>query len=555
MKLSLLSISILLSIASYCQTSISDTNKIATFCKVWGFLKYHHPIVAKGKYDWDKEFLEKLSIIEHANTKEEISDFYKNWIKGLGKLKKDSKRTPPSNAILSNYDFNWLKDTLVFSKGVTKLLLQVQNNTRAKNYYVKRNFLGLAAAFYVNENIYQDSILPSTAMRLLVLSRYWNIVNYFYPYKYLTDTNWQSVISEFVPKLIAADNIQNYHFTFLELFASLNDTHTDFNPQLFGSYKLPPFNNKIINDKIIVLDPYNDSICKRHDIKYGDVILAINGKSVKSIIDYYSKYVSASNYASLCRQLAPQYLWSDVKDSAVLTCERDGQIFNRVLPAYPNNLLSKDFRTLWIQSSAKPTVISFNSLNKNIAYINLGRVKSKKEMKKVLKNVRKTDAVILDIRNYPKNITFRPITNFFCTSRKPFAKYANQSIKYPGTLVWSKTTHCGKHRGKKYKGKVAVLIDESTISRAEHFTMALKTILNVVLIGSHTAGANGSNHAFMLTATVPTSFSNQAAYYPNGDQMQRKGIVPDIEVFPTIEGVRLRKDEVLDKAIEILSSR
>jgi carboxyl-terminal processing protease len=554
MKLTGLSILLFLSIHSYCQTSVRQSSKIATFCKIWGFLKYHHPTIAKGKYDWDKEFIENLRIIEQIDTKEEINNFYYKWISDLGKLKKNTNRTPPSNAILSNYDFRWLKDTTVFTNQVTELLLQVQNNTRPKNHYVKRKFFGLAAASYVNEKIYQDSILPSTPMRLLILSRYWNIVNYFYPYKYLTDTNWQDVIIEFIPKFIDASNIKNYHLALLELFASLNDTHTEFNPQLYGSYKLLPFNNKIINDKIIVLEAYNDSICKKHDIRYGDVILAIDGKSVKSIIDYYSKYVSASNYASLCQQLAPQYLWSNIKDSAVLTCERDGQIFDKMLPSYPDSLFFKDRRTLWIQSLAKPAVISFNPPNKNIAYINLGRIRSKKEMKKVLQSVKKTDAVILDIRNYPKS-TIRPITNFFCTSRKPFGKYANQSIKYPGTLVWSKTTYCGKNRGSKYKGRVAVLIDESTISRAEQFTMALKTIPNVFLIGSHTAGADGSNYGFMLTATVPTLFSNQAVYYPNGDETQRRGIVPDIEVLPTIEGVRLKKDEALEKAIEILSKK
>ena len=29
--------------------------------KIWGFLKYHHPEVGKGKYDWDDELLQFLS--------------------------------------------------------------------------------------------------------------------------------------------------------------------------------------------------------------------------------------------------------------------------------------------------------------------------------------------------------------------------------------------------------------------------------------------------------------------------------------------------------------
>ena len=30
-----------------------DINDLVLLGKVWGFLKYHHPAVASGKYNWD----------------------------------------------------------------------------------------------------------------------------------------------------------------------------------------------------------------------------------------------------------------------------------------------------------------------------------------------------------------------------------------------------------------------------------------------------------------------------------------------------------------------
>ncbi|RUT79671.1 hypothetical protein [Ancylomarina longa] len=48
-------------------------------------------------------------------------------------------------------------------------------------------------------------------------------------------------------------------------------------------------------------------------------------------------------------------------------------------------------------------------------------------------------------------------------------------------------------------------------------------------------------------------FSGIGVYYPNGNKTQRIGIVPDIEVKQTIAGIRQHKDEVLDKAIEVLT--
>jgi C-terminal processing protease CtpA/Prc len=43
-------------------------------------------------------------------------------------------------------------------------------------------------------------------------------------------------------------------------------------------------------------------------------------------------------------------------------------------------------------------------------------------------------------------------------------------------------------------------------------------------------------------------------YYPDGRETQRVGIIPNIEVKPTITGLKLNKDEVLEKAIEIINS-
>lgn len=547
---------LLLSIHSFSQKEIIESDKIATFCKVWGFLKYHHPAVAKGKYDWDNEFLQKIKILQQLKNKGEINAFYCKWILSLGKLRNDKRKNLPPNVILSNYDFTWLKDTSTFTNQVTELLLLTQNNSRVKNHYVKRRFFGLSSASYVNEKPYPDSVFLSSEMRLLLLARYWNIVNYFYPYKHLTETNWQDVITGFVPRFMSAKTNKEYHLDLLELFAKLNDSHTGFNSQLYeSSYKLPPFNNKIIDDKIIVTNAFNDSVCKSHDIRYGDVISKVNVKSIKSIIDDYSKYISASNYASLCKQLTPQVVWADLPDSVVITCERNGQSFDKTLPHYSLNLLIKDFQTSRKQTLPKPVTCGYKIFENNIAYVNLAEIESKKESKKVLKSIRNTDAIILDIRNYPNSSIFHPITNFFCTSKQPFAKFAVQSIEYPGVLTWAKTVYCGRNNGKKYKGRVAVLVDATTISFAEYFTMALKTIPNAILIGSHTAGADGSNNRLILPGNITTSFSNEAVYFPNGSETQRKGIIPDIVVLPTIEGIRQRKDEVLEKALEATSKK
>ena len=46
------------------------------------------------------------------------------------------------------------------------------------------------------------------------------------------------------------------------------------------------------------------------------------------------------------------------------------------------------------------------------------------------------------------------------------------------------------------------------------------------------------------------NFTSLDWHFPNGDQLQRIGIIPDIYVQETIEGIKLGKDEILEAAIE-----
>lgn len=43
-------------------------------------------------------------------------------------------------------------------------------------------------------------------------------------------------------------------------------------------------------------------------------------------------------------------------------------------------------------------------------------------------------------------------------------------------------------------------------------------------------------------------------YYPDGTETQRVGIVTDIEVKPTIDGIKAGRDELLEKAIELIKN-
>lgn len=83
--------------------------------------------------------------------------------------------------------------------------------------------------------------------------------------------------------------------------------------------------------------------------------------------------------------------------------------------------------------------------------------------------------------------------------------------------------------------------------------MAFRAGANTSLIGSQTADDDGDVSIIALPGGLSTMISGNGVYYPDGRETQRIGIVPDIEVKPTIKGMREGRDELLEKAIEIIN--
>ena len=74
----------------------------------------------------------------------------------------------------------------------------------------------------------------------------------------------------------------------------------------------------------------------------------------------------------------------------------------------------------------------------------------------------------------------------------------------------------------------------------------------MTLVGSQTAGADGNVSFITLPGSVQTYFSGLGVYFPDGTNTQRIGIVPDVEVHPTIAGVQAGVDEVLQRALALV---
>jgi C-terminal processing protease CtpA/Prc len=521
MKKPLLFLLLTISLNLSAQAQLSEVQKYKQTALVWGFLKYYHPEVAKGNYNWDEQLLTILPKIESASNKEELSKIYLDWINSLGTIKecKACSKNKDKEYFDKNFDLSWMQDTNYFSDELITKLKYIENNRhQGKKYYVEQSNIGYIIT--KNEPVYENFEYPNKNYRLLSLFKYWNTIEYFYPYKYLTDQNWNDVLLEMIPKFINSQNANEYHLAMLETVVKLDDSHGIFKTnktfEYFGT-KFIPAKLKIIDNKAVVIGFYNDSLSKLNDFKIGDVIYKINNQEIDEIFNSKKKYISGSNYNSKIRD-SYYTLTNGNTDSLSLVVERDGVVKSKISYRYDVDLIFK---------SGKENP-SFKILDGNIGYINLENLKIK-EVDEMMLQLKNCKGIIIDLRNYPNFLPYN-ISNYLNSERKEFAKIIEPNLDYPGKFIWKSDNSAGGKNNDYYKGKVILLVNENTQSRGEFATMILQTGNNVVTIGSQTAGADGNVCNAEFIGGYKSLMSGIGVFYPDGTETQRKGLHIDYTI-------------------------
>jgi C-terminal processing protease CtpA/Prc len=523
--------------------NLSETQKLESLCKVWGFLKYYHPNVAKGTFNWDQQLFQKINELKNINDKNQLNELYSNWIDSLGKVNECKECSKEENKVyfLKNFDLNWINNQNIFSENFIQKLKYIQDNRNlGENYYFGK---GGRKVYFRNENSY-GSTFTSKEINLLELFRYWNYVEYFFPYKYKTDQNWNDVLAEMIPKFLNINNTENYHLTLAELVAKIDDSHAFlFSPFIslnqYGRRKVP-VEYLYAEGKLIVTKINSNTFNEEIPLKTGDIIYDINGLTIPQKVNAFGKYIPASNSWGKIKKVKNLFLFTN-KDLMNLKIERNGQNLTLQIKTY----LLKDIIS---EKPAKPEKWKFHDDEKKIGYVNMGIIE-REDLDEMYANLKSTKSIIFDLRNYPKQTIF-PLAKLLLPESFIYYQFNFPDTNYLSKF-YSRKNQIGRKNSDYYKGNVVVLVDENTQSQAETTTMMFKQHPKAKVIGSNTSGAN-RDVIYLNIAGLETSFTGLGAYYPDGKETQRIGIIPDIIVKPTVKGIKEGKDEVLERALEYI---
>jgi carboxyl-terminal processing protease len=407
---------------------------------------------------------------------------------------------------------------------------------------------------------YSNDQLVPVGHRLFALFNYWNAIHYFFPYKNLIDKNWDSILLQYIPVMVNANDTLSYNLALRSMVSEIQDCHGFFSssgvvaPLRKAIGYWAPIAVSFIGGKLYVSDVANDSLQDINKIKIWDEIVTIDGLTVEASLNKWRKYFSTSNESTFKRDVVQYILTGELNSKLQLGIVRNGK----------KNMveLTRTGRSTEISKKR----VDFNDdyptlkmLSGNIGYVNMGKL-SGKEVDHLFDTFMHAKAIVFDIRNYPRGTAWSIAPRLAGKEARavkfetPYVTADYISGGEEAQIMNSYFTVVPNKTKPSYKGKIIVLCNEQTQSQAEYSIMMFQGATKTTVIGSQTAGADGNVTNIVLPGGYTTTFSGLGILYPDGGQTQRTGIRVDIPIKPTVAGLKINRDEVLDRAVQFIQT-
>ena len=532
-------------------TSLTNVqiDNLVTLGKVWGFLKYQHPRITSGERQWDYDLFRVLPKILAAPDHTAANAALQRWIESLGAV---ARCNPCAKLIEKDLyykpDLDWIANTALLGADLSQTLRSIRDNRPlGKQFYVSK-VEGIGNPSFDHELGYANLKFPDAGYQLLSLYRFWNIIEYWSPYRDLVAGDWTGVLAEFIPRIATAKTAESYRLEMLALITKARDGHAnlwaslDVRPPV-GKCQLP-VNVRFVDDlpAIAGVSPADSQT----ELRAGDIITELDGKPVAKQIEDWKPYYAGSNDVTRMRDIGRYLTRGDCGDS-VVGIRRGSETLK-----IPAKRVAASINDLSPGTHDLPGP-TFRLLSKDVAYLKLSSVKSADAADSVQKAAG-TKGMIIDIRNYPSSFMVFALGSLLVDRETPFATFTEGDLANPGAFHWG-VTESLKPKQPHYSGKVVILVDETSMSQAEYTAMAFRSVSGAVVVGSTTSGADGNTSPFSLPGGLHIMISGIGVFYPDRAPTQQIGIVPNIKVRPTISGIRAGRDEVLEEALrQILGS-
>ena len=513
--------------------------------KVWGFLKYYDSGVTGGRHHWDYELFRVMPEILKARDQADANAALARWIANLGDTQACAGCAMLNDTDLYfGPDLDWLKDSSRLGANLSTTLQNIRDNrVPGKQFYVSK-VPGAGNASFDHELPYVDVRFPDAGFQLLGLYRFWNAVEYWSPDRDLVEARWNTVLSEFVPRFALAKDEVSYKRELLALLAELGDGHAnlwdamDARPPV-GKCEVPA-DVRFVENKPVITAFRSSNPVGAGKLKIGDVITKLDGKPVSKLVESWKPYYSASNEAARLLAISHTMTRGACGETKITVRRKSSK---RKLTV--NRVLSDELRPA--EKAHDLPGPPFLMLSNDVAYLKISSAKAS-DARRYIQSAEETKGLIIDIRDYPAEFMVFALGSLLVESETPFARVTQGDLANPGAFHWSEPISLHP-AAPHYSGRIVILVDETSVSAAEYAALAFRSAPKAIVVGSSTAGADGNVSPLPLPGGLRTMISGVGVFYPDKRPTQQVGITPNVEVRPTIAGIREQRDEVLEEAL------
>ncbi|MDH8702373.1 C-terminal processing protease CtpA/Prc [Dysgonomonadaceae bacterium PH5-43] len=233
-----------------------------------------------------------------------------------------------------------------------------------------------------------------------------------------------------------------------------------------------------------------------------------------------------------------------------ITIENNDKKEDITLSLYPIDELNSEHQT------SLPNQDGYQILDNNIGYILPSSCSAENRDEGLKKIFNNTKGIIIDMRCYPGDYISFPFLRHLSILKLNHSLITAGDVSYPGYhyfINWEYNNQNFDYTNT-YEHKIVVIVNEETQSQAEDNVLGFQLLPQTIAIGSPTAGANGAVSRIPLLGGLQTRITGLGVYYPDGSNLQRCGVKIDEFIEPTIEENRAERDEVLERAIEIIKN-
>ena len=540
-----------------------DTDgRLYRLCKTWGYFKYFSQ--HKCNLKWDTLLNTTINEVLLANNNTDFNNALMNMFNKVGNNSYSATQWPEPDTNL-NFNNSWINDPF-FSQPVKDFLdtFSIHIYPDTSTCLVKFNdYLTPGYYSYIdfrNDPLSMPISLTNEANRLTTMFYYWNVINYFSPYRNIMDQPWDSTLFNFIPLIRSVTTSGDFQIAFLKLVTRINDSHGNFTESTYltnyfwGGNYLPKIYFKRVDSLCVVTRVQNIP-----SVSPGDILTHIKGIPIQDIEDSLSLYIPASTPAALFRDMYYQMMLGGYNTSLNLAFLDSN---NNTYTTSATRSLSYSIWFGWAHNSGLTS--SYFITTCGYGYVNLGMLMPD-EVSAMYEMLKDAPAIIFDIRNIP-NIDLPDIAQLLFPGPIISTIYYDQALTWlpapynyyylPGWYYQENDyTNLGTWLNlDPYNGKVYILVNEQTQSAAEYDCQYLSYHPNSKVIGTQTAGADGNTSDLDLPSGIYTCFTSLGWYYADGYQQQRNGVKIDTVVSPTIAGIRQGRDEILKAAFDCLTS-